>query len=515
MAIISAAKAKKTVADPVESYNEIVNLWQKSRAVCKGERFVKQYDRLLDVSTYTNMLIPFSPSMSQQQYDFYKAEAELPGIVAQFAKMLVGGLLRKQPILELPDGVPEEAHNWIIEEFGQDGSSLASFLDTALWEEMQTSRAWVYVDYPVVESDVTPEQAKFLKPYPLLLQPETIINWRMSTDEIGKRKLNMLIIKGTTEDFTEDEFHPTDVETLWVHELDEAGFYQIRVFKKNTQQAAKSNLPGGTSTASTEYANTETITNILDRGERLTDIPAWPLNGSYEIVEPMLMAIIDREIGLYNKLSRRNHLLYGASTYTPIISSDMSDEDFQNIVASGLGTWIKLRSGDTATVLETPTAALADMENAIAATLVEMAKMGIRMLTPETAQSGVALDIRNAAQTAQLGTLNNKCSNTLTSIICFMINWRYGLDLSPADIQFSLSADFNPTPLGADWLRLVTEWYQQGFIPRSVWLQILKLNDIIPPDYDDDDGIKEINDDELIVTKTAEMDYSNKIVDEK
>ena len=194
----------------------------------------------------------------------------------------------------------------------------------------------------------------------------------------------------------------------------------------------------------------------------------------------MLMPIIDKEVALYNKMSRRNHLLYGTATYTPVLSSNMGDERFQEIVDSGLGTWIKLNQGDSVDILKPPTEALQDMDRAIAAALEEMAKLGIRMLTPETAQSGVALELRNAAQTSQLGTLNMKISAQIADIICFMLNWRYDLSLNVSDISFSLSEDFNPAPLGADWLRLVTEWYANGLIPRSIWLQILKSNDIIP-----------------------------------
>src|SRR5690606_35379887 len=97
---------------------------------------------------------------------------------------------------------------------------------------------------------------------------------------------------------------------------------------------------------------------------------------------------------------------------TPVIMSDMSDKKFDEIVASGLGTWIKLDKDDDAKILDTPTEALEDMDRAISAVIEEMARMGIRMLSPETGeQSGVALEIRNAAQTAQLGTLNVKVSN--------------------------------------------------------------------------------------------------------
>ena len=131
-------------------------------------------------------------------------------------------------------------------------------------------------------------------------------------------------------------------------------------------------------------------------GERMTTIPAFPLNGSVEAIEPMLQPLIDREVGLYNKVSRRNHLLYGAATYTPVVASDMTDEAFETLVSSGLGSWLRVGEGESITALETPTGALNDMETAIMNTISEMARMGIRLLDPEgnNNTSGVALEIR-------------------------------------------------------------------------------------------------------------------------
>jgi len=65
--------------------------------------------------------------------------------VAEFAKMLVGGLLRKQPLLKLPEGTSPDVYSWIMNEFSQDNLPLSAFLDEALWEELQTSRCWVQV----------------------------------------------------------------------------------------------------------------------------------------------------------------------------------------------------------------------------------------------------------------------------------------------------------------------------------------------------------------------------------
>ena len=512
----AAHAAVKTVGDPNAAYESARDLWKKSRALCSGERYVKELDAFVDPNMFTNLLIPFSPSMTQAQYNFYKAEAELPGITAQFAKMLVGGLLRKKPTLILPKDAPEGAQDWIMNQFGRDDSSLISFMDSVLWEEIQTSRSWVFVDYPAVKNpeDLTKDEKAELKPYPTIWKGEFVINWRTRANSSGKHVLDRIITRGMVETFEDDKFHPEYVETVWVHELVDDK-YQIRVFERKETTSEVQMINGvqvtKSSTDGVMYELKDTITDILVNGEHLNFIPAWPVNGSIDIVEPILMPIIDKEVALYNKISRRNHLLYGAATYTPVVYSDMLDTEFDTIVSAGLGTWIKVGQEDKVDVLKTPTEALKDMEATIAASIEEMAKLGIRMLTPETDQSGVALQLRNAAQTAQLGTLNGKVSSQFTQIIAFMLNWRYGKEYTAADVEFSMSTDFNPMPLGADWLRLCTEWYEGGLIPRSIWLEILKHNDMVSPDYDDEKGKQEIVQDKDLLVSKEDLEYADKL----
>jgi hypothetical protein len=242
--------------------------------------------------------------------------------------------------------------------------------------------------------------------------------------------------------------------------------------------------------------------------EVLTEIPAWPLNGQIEPSEPILTPIIDKEIALYNKISRRNHLMYGAATYTPVVMGNVTDDQFEAIVEAGLGSWLHVNDPEgKIDVLKTPTEALKDMQNAIKDGYEEIAKLGVRMLAPESGdQSGVALELRNASQTAQLASLNTKVSNTMRQVITLMINWRYDLDIDSSDVDFTLSSDFIATQKGADWLRLATEWYQSGLIPRNDWLFLLQQNDMLRPDYDDDDGQAEIDQDENVVTPREQHD---------
>jgi hypothetical protein len=509
MAQIPTITSKMSVGSPSYEYESMVRLWKRCRAILNGELMAKEHDRFLDSLNYTNLLVPFSPRMSAEQYRWYVAEAELPGLTSQYAKILTGGLLRKPPEISFPDTVPEEAESWIRNRFTEDGRPLIAFLDSAIWEELSTSRGWVSVDFPVVPNyaELEPDQKKMIAPYPVLWRAEDVINWQTGIDKAtGRPTLTRVVFRYISRDYKDSEWHP-NLEIVAVdHYLDEEGYYRVQYYTKEGE--ATVDLING-DLKMTQIFGTELFTNDhwvakgdpitpMMWGEPMTQLPIFPLNGEVSLEHPMLTPLIDKEIALYNKVSRRNHLMYGASTFTPVVFSDMGNEDFQAVVDAGLGSWIKLGSNDKIDSFRTPTDALIDMDRAIESNLAEMTRMGVRILAPEGDQSGVALEIRNSSLTAQLGLLNNKISATMAEVLKLMLRWRYGKDLEVEEIGFQLSADFNPTPLGSEWARLVTEWYQSRLIPRSVWLSVAKQHDIIPNDYNDALGLEEIGQDPLI-----------------
>jgi len=509
MALVKTAANtfKRGVETPSASYMSMKPLWKKARAVLQGEAHSKAHDEYVE-RDYSNLLLPFSPSMTQQQYDFYKSEAELPGLTTQYARVLISALLRKQSQLTLPEELGEDTYNWITKDMTLDGASLFNFLDSAIWEELQTSRAWVYIDRPTVSDSelemMSPEERMTISPYPVLIKAENVINVQVKTHPVTRIKtLTRWVTRYITEEYDNDNpWHPNYIDTVCDHYLDEEGMLVLDYYRKESgshqvsaingvlEQEYEDSADGGFVLYDTVYP--------MKFGQRLQRIPAFPLNGQIEPIEPVLMPLIDREVSLYNKVSRRNHLLYGAATYTPVVQSDMTDEEFEELVNAGLGTWLRVRKDESITVLETPTGALSDMDRAIEATVAEMAKMGIRMLSPEQAASGVALEIRNASQTAQLGTMNAKISGSMQEILAFMINWKYDTDYTGNDIQFQLSSDFAATVGGEGAMRLVSEWYQSGIISRETWVNIAKYNDFLPADYNDDEAIESIQTDPLV-----------------
>lgn len=499
----------RSVGSTSIEYDSMSRLWRRSRAILEGELAAKDHDTNLDLVNYTNLLIPFSSQMSPEQYRWYVSEAELPGLTSQFSRVLLGGLLRKAPNIVLPESAPEDAEDWLRNNFSRENGSLVSFLDQVISEELVTYATAISVDYPEVDNyrDLSPEERAQLSPFPVFWKAEDIINRQVGTDpQSGKEVLTRVVFRYWERNYDENDYHPMYVETVADYHLED-GYCVVDYWSREPTDsvAAKSgeinsNIVNGfvLGGANQDWKPSGKVIPKMN-GEPLKQLPVFFTNGSASYQHPLLTPLIDREIALYNKVSRRNHLLLGAATYTPVIKSDMSDEDFQAIVRKGLGSWIKLGSDDDVDVLKTPTEPLKDMDRAIEQGVAEMSRLGIRILAPEgsSGDSGVALEIRNSSQTAQLAVLNTRISNTLTQVIRLMLEWKYG-EGDWDEVEFTLSADFNPAPLGKEWMRLVTEWYESRIIPRSSFIKMAKQHDLLPPDYDDEEAIQEISQDTLV-----------------
>jgi hypothetical protein len=370
-----------------------------------------------------------------------------------------------------------------------------------LREELTTNRGWISVD--LTSTTVSSEDLlKKTKPYPILWNAEQVINWRVGVHPLtGMHQLLRITIRYVDLEYDFNSGHGVPIERLLDYRINDAGNCEAGKFKRNNNVGQK--VMGGRRLENNDegkvaWYEDKPYEELLVQGKTLNFIPVFPTNGSADIMQPILQPLIDREVALYNKVSRRNHLLLGAGTYTPYICSDMSEDDFYKIVDAGLGSWLKLEKDDNVGVLEPPTAALSEYDRSITATVDEMTRMGIRILAPDTSESGVALELRNASQSAQLNALNTRVSETMEKVISLMVIWRYGGDPNKRVVNFKLSEDFNPAPIGSEWLRLVTEWYQSRIIPRSAFINMAKRNDLLPEEYDDDAALEEIEQDSLV-----------------
>ena len=456
-----------------EDYRKVFPVWRRVKAFCEGLTAVRNLDRILDTSSWSNVLLPFSVSMDVDQYSLLKAEAELPGISAQFLRMVVGGLLRKEPEVTATPESPELIE-WLKESVTIDNLPLIGFLEQCIEEEMQTSRGWVSLNYPSVSEAefvaMSLEDRAKVRPYPVLWTAEEIINWRFANDRFGKEVLEAVYVLGVIDDYTEDRHNPKKVKAIWLHEMVN-GIYQVSRFREDTDEVV----------VEVPRAN----------GMPMSYLPFWPLNGNLKKGRPLLETIVDKEAVLYNKLTRRNHVLYTAAAFTPVVFADILEEDFQKIVDAGLGSWLFIPSStgriDT---LKSPTEALVDMDRAIASNIEEIAKLGVRMLTQNVAnESGYARRLQDSPQTATISSLSMKIGSTMSQVFSELATWHFK---TPITVDIKLASDFDDYVIGEGWLRLATEWYENGHISRDVWVGLLKKNDVLSADYDDSEFQDEI-----------------------
>ena len=482
----------KSIGTPNAVYESLREVYRNNRAVLSGESYVKALDT---APSYNNLLKPFSDVMTQEQYDIYKAEAELPAWVEQYARTLVSGLLRKEPQIRLPESMPEEQHNevmtWLESTFGQYDESLLTFLDSALWEELNNSRAFVLLTYPNLDRQL--ERGETLEPYPILLKGESIINWRTDVDRrTGKLVLTSVVIYSEEAEYTdENPWHPNYIPTVYWHYLDGDGYYVVEKHQNRTGYEKSIAIAGQIQQLPSVNTDDWTLVarddDIRFGNQRMDFLPVYPLNGHIEPIEPILTNLITKELHQYQRLSGRNHLQNGTRAYTVLVKSDqIKAKDQEQFKRQGLGSIWFLNSDDDADVLAPPHEALAEFYKSIEASYEEMSNLGMRLMSPEVRShvSGVAINLQQGASVSILASLNTRISETMRNIIASMVNWRYGTDYAIGDFSFSLSSDFTAGPIGIEGVRLIGEWYLRGMVDADAWIYAAKKNDLLPSDWD-------------------------------
>ena len=466
------ANEEKNVASARKEHDDMRPRWEKIRAIAAGETEVKEYDNTVRTSG-GRLLIPFSPTMESDRYQFYKSEAQFLGFTGDFIKSSIGAMLRKEPDIELTEEAPDDAVDWIRNQFTGDDKPLIAFLDEAILDHTLTGNTWVWVDY----------DENLERPIPVLLSGESVINWRIGEHPTaGKGQLVMLVVKTSEAKRGTNEFHDDYIDVVRVHDINEKGQYRLRRFEQNESgkwEETFSIIPTMASAVGVRSTEEE---------DSIPFIPVFPLSGSAGMSSPYIQEFADAEVGHYNANSRRNHLLYGSSSYTPVVTGDLDEVARKLITDAGIGGLWFLPAGATADTLSTPTSQLKDLEAAIAAAKDNMAKLGSRALAPEASsrESGVSLDIRNSTASASLAAYSRRLAASMRQVVTFMVNWRYRVKIDENDVQFTLSTNFTRTSAGDTAVKFALELFKAKIIPAAELIRVCKDNDFLPADLDEE-----------------------------
>ena len=400
---------QETVDTRHNLYMQRLIVWRQIEAALGGDSAVKRFD----ATSGNRILLPLSDQMPAAKYRQFQDNTSFSGLTGAFVEVLHDALLRTPPRFEL---LPRFASDQsaFFEQFSK-SQTLLEFLSSLTMLHLATSQAIVYVDYD--------DQAQ--RPYAELIDPKTITNWKTNQDgeliQLFVRRQRVANNLSTFEEVRRDE--------IIVHELIQ-GFYQVRQFVNQGNQF--------------ELVSTIQPTR---RNERLTRIPLFFVSGQ---IEPPAIAIeryFSLEKAIYNATARRDHVLRLASFVTPIVAGEnlADDEDRQQaVIDAGFGNYVFLNQDDTLTFATVPTENLEALERSINDRKMELARLGIRLLTPEQNQpeSGVALSIRNNLQSIRLSSFSTQITSTIREVIQEMLLWFTPVtDIDDIDFELQHSID--------------------------------------------------------------------------
>lgn len=440
--------------------------WQLIRDFVDGEETVKSKGELY---------LPRKGGQSECSYAAYKARAKVGDYTGQALARLHGLIFRRTPVIDIPDN-PELKK--VIENFNREGDSLYQFASDTAMDNMQTLWGGLLADMPPAKGAVTAYDAEKMgmRPYARYYPAESIVDW--GYDDInGVKQLSMVRLREYVEADGSDEFSHNLVEQIRILDLDEDGFYRVRVFKIEQKKDEESG-------ENTSHALLNT-TYVKIRGERLRYIPFEFMMGK-EPEKPMLYGTAELHKHYYMQSADYENGIHFTTIPTGCSTGHTmgKDEDGKpEVVRLGEDSWLNFPE-DNAKVytLVFSGEGLSHCETAIDKTKEEIGVLGTRMLSPDKAMSETkdAAQIHRQGENSSLATYARNLSEKFTKILTIMMEWM-GIK-EKARIEFNVDYDsvaFDPNALNA-----IANLAREGKYPLPLVFEALKKGEYLPGDMD-------------------------------
>lgn len=404
----------------------------------------------------------------------YRDGAYFLPMVARTSEALGGLVFAKTPTRNLP-----EALDLVVADLTRTGQDLDRFAEMAFDAVLETYCIAVVVDYPETPAGMTVLEAerRGIRPFATLYDGNAILAARFTGAGQELQLGHVRFVETVEEPDPKDEWALISVEQVRVLDLDAAGLYRQRIFRKVQ----------GVNGVETWEQYGETIEPKM-AGARMGRIPAFfcnPRDADPRAGIPPLRDIADVNIAHLNDSAAYQWGLVWTANPTPVFIGFNFEEGAQ--VKMGSSGGISGPVGATADFLEFTGQGLTELRQAMDGKRRDGALMGARLLL-EDAKAAVAAEtarIQRAGETSIVAGIANAVSECLTKALTFLAEWMgvdpkvSGADGSSADLEYWLNTDLNPAGLSAqDLTALVASW-QSGAITLEDLFKALQRGEII------------------------------------
>lgn len=426
------------------SYNKRLKDWEACRDVYEGQSAVvcrEDGKRYLPPTQGQLIDMRDKPEIGKANYCAYRDRALLSGFFADAIDMFLGLLWHRPTVFELG---PLESI------FGEGrpatggGENLSQLLRRMHVEAMTTARLGLLGDLPAEET-TTPQ------PYIELYEAEQIINWNDGAYQLGRSKLNLVVLDESAAVMRADLSWETKCyyRVLWLGDIatnEPAGAYSVARFEGSVEfDPAKGESP-----------------NVRQRP--LDEIPfvfVSPKSLTTRIETPPLIALARAVLALYRMDADYRQHIHMCGQDTLVTSGAEKDE----VTSIGSGAHIPMQNPDAkAYFIGINSQGLSETRQAIQNDQTLCAKKAGELLADNSKQreSGDALVERTGRKGASLTDIADMCAEGLQRMLRILAKW---LGSSPAEcetIKVTPNKKFGTPTFNSAEMKALVEAYVLG-----------------------------------------------------
>ena len=466
------------VTDLHKEYKKNLSRWERCRDAVEGEDAIKdggeKYLPRLEGQQRTIITEGSSRDYlnrnleADKDYEKYQERAFWYNAAGRTVDGLAGLIFRKEPTIESPEGASE-----ILEDITMGGVSIQEFSEMAVEEVITVARGGILVDYPSIELEtdltVAEKESLRLRPYWSFYRAESITNWR-----VGRVNHQTVLVEVRLKETVEvpdpdDEFMVQEIEQRRILDLDDAGKYRQRLYRK--QKGSDS-----------EWEQFGTDIYPLRAGSNLIKIPFEFIGitpSAVKVQKPPILDLVDVNLSHFRTMADLENGAHWAGSPTPVFIGDfvMEDDDDVKEVRLGSSSGIQLAAGGDAKYLEFTGQGLEALEKRAEKKEQMMAVLGARILAQEKkmVESAETASIHRAGESSVLASIANSVSTVLTRLLKVTMEWAGYSE----DVWIKLNTDFLPTPMDAQTLTALLQSWQSGGISKQVLFWNLQKGEII------------------------------------
>jgi hypothetical protein len=393
-----------------------------------------------------------------EAYRAYQKRAIFYGATARTLEALIGAIFRKDPTWTVSSRLEKRMEN-----FDGRGNTVYTAAQKAVKQVISKGRYGVLVDMPATP-DLLDESS--LIPFFAGYSAASIRMWR-TREFSGIPKLDQVILQEFTQRPAEDGFGFDIVPRYRVLELDNAGFYQIRLFTATGPDDA-------------EFMEQPTI-KPMPSGSRIDYIPFIFLNPGDlmpDLTKPPLLDLADVNLAMYRASADLENGRHHTAHCTPYIIGLDGTNQKQTWRIGGDVVW-QLPDGCSVGMLEYTGQGLGSLENGVNEKREQMAFLGARLLRDQkkAAETAEAQEIQQSGENATLAAISRTVSDGFKKALNIAEEWTS----SRKEAEFELNQDFFSRRMDPAEITALFSVLQGGGIPLDDFLWNLKQGEMLDP----------------------------------